>query len=224
MRVAEPGVYTWRVTTRSDRGQRRRRRAAAASPRRRRPSRSRRTRRRWSPAASPASSRAPARPADARTVVRAPGIGLDAAVVPTDRPARPHDPARATSASPAGCAGPPATATRIGTTVIAGHVSDRHDRPGALWGLRPAHRGQAVTVVGGAQDLPLPGDRHRDVRPDPDRCRAGSSTTTGPHRLVLVSCTDRVVYDNGHFHYTKYQVVVAKPWRPSRKSGGPGTS
>ena len=34
-------------------------------------------------------------------------------------------------------------------------------------------------------------------------------STTGPHRLVLISCTGRVVHPNGHFHYTKYLIVTA---------------
>lgn len=35
--------------------------------------------------------------------------------------------------------------------------------------------------------------------------------TTGAHRLVLISCSDRIVYRDGRFHYTKSRVVVAKP-------------
>jgi hypothetical protein len=38
-------------------------------------------------------------------------------------------------------------------------------------------------------------------------------TTTGRHRLMLVSCTNRVVYPNGHFHYTRYLVVIAREIR-----------
>ncbi len=37
--------------------------------------------------------------------------------------------------------------------------------------------------------------------------------TAGRHRLVLVSCTDRVVYPNGHFHYTRYVAVLARQVR-----------
>jgi len=98
---------------------------------------------------------------------------------------------------------------RIGTTVVAGHVSDRHDRPGALYRLSTAHRRQVVAVNRAGVD-------HRfrvtetatfeRTRPLPQRY----FTTTGPHRLVLISCTGRVVHPDGHFHYTKYQVVVAR--------------
>jgi len=103
---------------------------------------------------------------------------------------------------------------RIGTTVIGGHVSDRHDRPGALVALSRARAGQRVTVVRGGvrhvyrivstatflrgQALP-----QRDV------------TTTGRPRLVLVSCTDEVVRPDGHFHYQRFVVVVAREVRGS---------
>ena len=98
---------------------------------------------------------------------------------------------------------------KIGIAVIAGHVSDRHDRPGAMYRLDQAQRGQLVTVTrqGTTYRYKVTGtatsDRDR-------RLPQKYFTTTGPHRLVLISCTGRVVYPNGHFHYTKYQVVVAK--------------
>jgi sortase (surface protein transpeptidase) len=41
-------------------------------------------------------------------------------------------------------------------------------------------------------------------------------TTTGRHRLVLISCTHRVTRADGHFHYTRYQVVVAHVTKPIR--------
>ncbi|MBD3927248.1 hypothetical protein IEZ26_21680 [Nocardioides cavernae] len=98
----------------------------------------------------------------------------------------------------------------IGTAVIGGHVSDRHDRPGAMFNLSRARAGQRITVT-------QAGSRHRfkvlekttlDRRRElPDRFFA----TTGRHRLVLISCTDRVVTAGGHFRYTKYVVVVAEP-------------
>jgi hypothetical protein len=47
-------------------------------------------------------------------------------------------------------------------------------------------------------------DRRRKI---PDRY----FTTTGRHRLVLISCTDRVVYPSGRFHYARYLAVVAQP-------------
>jgi hypothetical protein len=98
---------------------------------------------------------------------------------------------------------------KIGTTVIAGHVSDRHDRPGALYRLDRAHRGQLVTITRGGTAY-----RYRVTGKATfgrgTRLPHRYFTTTGPRRLVVISCTGRVVYPNGHFHYTKYQVVVAK--------------
>ena len=97
---------------------------------------------------------------------------------------------------------------KIGTTVIAGHVSDRHDNPGALYRLSRAHSGQQIAVAGGGTPRQFKVvskttfDRRHKL---PQRYFA----TTGRHRLVLISCTNRVVYHNRHFHYTRYIVVVA---------------
>jgi len=97
----------------------------------------------------------------------------------------------------------------IGTTVVAGHVSDRRDRPGAMERLSDARRGQIVVVTVGSLTY-----RYRVLRtatyPRGHRLPKKYFATTGPHRLVLVSCTDRVVHADGRFHYTRYQVVVAK--------------
>ena len=99
---------------------------------------------------------------------------------------------------------------KIGKTVVGGHVSDRHDSPGAMFHLNRAQLGQRITVTRAgklfrfevAHKATL--DRRRNL---PHRFFA----TTGPHRLVLISCTDKVVFPNGHFHYTRYMLVVAKP-------------
>jgi sortase (surface protein transpeptidase) len=99
----------------------------------------------------------------------------------------------------------------IGNTVIAGHVSDNHDRPGALWKLRNAKKGQVVTVrdaQGKRHKYRITGrSTHLRSKSLPKRIFA----TTGAHRLVLVTCTARVTYPNGSFHYTRNLVVVAKP-------------
>ena len=109
-------------------------------------------------------------------------------------------------AGPAGLA----AAERLRELGYAVTVYDRHDRPGAMFKLSRAHPGQQITVT-------QAGERHRfnvvekttlDRRRQlPDRF----FTTTGRHRLVLISCTDRVVTAGGHFHYTKYVVIVARP-------------
>jgi len=97
----------------------------------------------------------------------------------------------------------------IGTTVIGGHVSDWHDSPGALYHLDRARVGQTITVTRG-------GARHRfevvetKTYDRERRLPQRHFTTTGRHRLVLISCTDRVVYPNGRFHYTRYIVVTAR--------------
>lgn len=98
---------------------------------------------------------------------------------------------------------------KIGTTVIGGHVSDRFDRPGAMRGLRRAKPGQSVTVRSAGKTYRYEVIENRGY----DRTRklpARFFRTTGAPRLVLISCSDRIVYRNGRFHYTKSRVVVAK--------------
>lgn len=100
---------------------------------------------------------------------------------------------------------------KIGVTVIGGHVSDRHDRPGALVHLSRAHAGQRITVTqsGTRYRFKVVSTKSFDRR---HRLPHRYFATTGRHRVVLISCTDRVLYPNGHFHYTRYVVVVARQW------------
>jgi len=98
----------------------------------------------------------------------------------------------------------------IGTTVIAGHVSDRHDRPGAFWKLTKIRKGKVVTVWQGGKKL-----RYRVTAVErfsrkaklPDRF----FSTTGAHQLVLISCADKVTTSGGGFHYRQNVVVTAVP-------------
>lgn len=103
----------------------------------------------------------------------------------------------------------------IGTTVIAGHVSDWHDRPGAMRRLSQARRGQVVDLVSGKGRNRFSVVQKASLSRN-ERLPRRFFRTTGPHRLVLISCTDRVVHPNGRFHYTRYQVVVAKHVAPRR--------
>ena len=99
-------------------------------------------------------------------------------------------------------------ADKIGTTVIAGHVSDRHDNPGAMFHLSRAHAGQHITIRHAGKSYRFTVVDTATFDRD-HRLPHRYFTTTGRHRLVLISCTHRVTYPNGHFHYTRYQVVVA---------------
>ncbi len=213
VRINEPGVYTWRVTTRATAAN-----TAATS--------------RCGLASETTTVAKPSYPVPAvnggfsgvlpglgaerraSTVVRGPGFGLDATVIPTTI-------ARGEMRLPADVdvtswlrksAGYGDT---IGTAIIAGHVSDRSDRPGAMWGLRRAQRGQVVAVTSAGKSY-----RYRvtgtSTYPRTRKLPHRFFQTTGAHRLVLISCTNRVRYANGRFHYTKYQVVVAEPVRRKR--------
>ncbi len=71
---------------------------------------------------------------------------------------------------------------------------------GPRWPADHGHAGRDV--------VPVQGRQQGNLRPPPQLPHR-YFVTTGGHRLVLISCTDRVVYHNGHFHYTRYIVVVA---------------
>jgi len=98
----------------------------------------------------------------------------------------------------------------IGASVLAGHVSDPRDRPGALAGLGRLEVGAAIDWVDA-------GDRvHRfrvtGLRIFPRRTGlpARLFTTDGPHVLHLVTCADRQESGDGGFHYSSNLVVVAR--------------
>lgn len=99
----------------------------------------------------------------------------------------------------------------VGTTLLAGHVSDARDRAGAFHGLRRARVGDRVTTTdtSGARRhwrVVQVGsfDRHRLPR---SLFQQGIA-----RRLVLVTCTDRVTRPGGGFHYRRNLVVQAVPW------------
>jgi hypothetical protein len=108
-------------------------------------------------------------------------------------------------------AGSAAPGEVVGSTVIAGHVSDRRDRPGVFGKLRRARVGQVVAVR--ASDGTVQRYRIVSVRSQPrSRGISGAAvSTTGAHRLTLVTCTGKVTYRNGRFHYTRNLVVTAVP-------------
>lgn len=96
----------------------------------------------------------------------------------------------------------------IGTTVVAGHVSDRSDHPGVFWRLRGATKGQVITLDGHRFRVRSVSSYQRSAR-----LPRSLFATTGAHRLVLISCTGRVSLPGGHFHYARNLVVVATPIR-----------
>jgi len=148
-----------------------------------------------------------ARRAPAPATIRMPAIGLRAPVMPE----RVID-GRMTLPANVGHVGwlrkSAGIGDKIGTSVIAGHVSDRHDNPGAMFDLSRAKAGQQITVTraGTPYKFKVVSKATFDRR---HRLPHRYFVTTGRHRLVLISCTKKVVYPNGHFHYTRYVVVVA---------------
>ncbi len=100
----------------------------------------------------------------------------------------------------------------VGTTVVAGHVSDYHDRPGALYRMKTIRIGQVISYRAGGEV-----HRYRVVSKQTYlRSRALPDSLfrlDGANRLVVVTCTDKVTRPDGHFHYRRNLVVVAQPIR-----------
>lgn len=97
----------------------------------------------------------------------------------------------------------------VGTTVLVGHVSDDHDRPGAFHRLWGARRGQTVVTVGGGVRTRW---RITRVTMTAKRELPRSLFRQGlARRLVLVTCGNEVHYADGGFHYLSNLVVEAVP-------------
>ncbi|MCD4527129.1 class F sortase [Nocardioides sp. cx-173] len=98
----------------------------------------------------------------------------------------------------------------LGSSVVSGHVSDRHDRPGALWRLRLAQVGDVVrwTEPGGeVRRFVVRSVRRYDRR----RGVPGQVfRVDGPHLLHLVTCANRRDLGGGAFHYADNLVVTAQ--------------
>lgn len=101
-------------------------------------------------------------------------------------------------------------AALVGTTVIAGHVSDNRDRPGAFHGLRRLRIGEQLRTVDSSGSV----RRWRVVQVRTfDRRKLPRSLFAQrvQRKLTLITCTDRVATAGG-FHYRKNLVVEAEPW------------
>jgi hypothetical protein len=97
----------------------------------------------------------------------------------------------------------------VGHTVLVGHVSDNRDRPGVLARISRLRPGAAIRVwIGG---------RVHRFRMLQVRSYAKSGlprsvfSQAGPQRLVLITCSHKVTYPDGRFHYEKNLVVTARP-------------
>lgn len=97
----------------------------------------------------------------------------------------------------------------IGATVIAGHVSDRQDRPGALFRLKSIQRGDIITITKGGQTFRFEVTGLRSYSRN-QQLPSNLFTTAGPHVLHLITCTGRASTASGRFHYTKNLVVTAR--------------
>ncbi len=102
----------------------------------------------------------------------------------------------------------------FGSTVIAGHVDSDTYGIGFFARLRRIKVGDTVTLRGDSHRLKY---RVTSVKKVDKRALATKSQAfqqTGPHRLVLITCTGNFHRDRGG--YDSNLVVVAKPVEPAR--------
>lgn len=147
-------------------------------------------------------------PRGATASVSAPSVGLSSALLPVAFHGRTlTPPAPAVGGWWAGGARLDAL---VGTTVLAGHVSDDHDRKQPFSRLRRVAVGATITTrtAGGATT------KWRVTRVSSyDRQNLPRSLFTQhlARTLVLITCTDKITYPNGAFHYRRNLVVTAVP-------------
>ena len=98
----------------------------------------------------------------------------------------------------------------VGTTVVVGHVSDQHDRPGEFHRLDGVRVGDVVVTT----DRAGVSRRWRitRVRLTPKRVLPAAVFRQGlTRRLVLITCGNEVRRPDGGFHYLSNLVVEAVP-------------
>ncbi|MFL6174916.1 MAG: class F sortase [Marmoricola sp.] len=97
----------------------------------------------------------------------------------------------------------------VGSSVLAGHVSDEHDRPGALNRLGRIKVGAAIVWTGPTGKRVLFRVVRTRLYPRSRGLPATMFASAGPRELNLVTCAARVTTSNGGFHYTSNLVVTA---------------
>lgn len=96
----------------------------------------------------------------------------------------------------------------IGSMVIAGHVSNDHDAPGALYRLKNADTGDRVSITKGDKTLVYTITTMR-YYPRSGSLPAAIFDNTGKSQVVLVTCGHKQTYSDGSFHYKDNLVVTA---------------
>lgn len=96
-----------------------------------------------------------------------------------------------------------------GSTVLAGHVDSREQGLGVFASLLHAAVGDEVELVGQGYAARYRVTEVQDVRKESLASSGTALDQTGPHRLVLITCTGD--FDPVARHYDQNRVVVATP-------------
>ena len=98
----------------------------------------------------------------------------------------------------------------FGSTVIAGHVDSATDGIGFFARLRRIKVGDTITLRADSHRLKYRVTSVKKVDKKALATKSQAFQQTGPHRLVLITCTGNFHRDRGG--YDSNLVVVAKPW------------
>lgn len=97
----------------------------------------------------------------------------------------------------------------VGNIIVAGHVASNSGDPGAFSNLRTLKVGDKVKITSGGKTTSwqvtgsFTQSREKTLP-------ASMFTTDGPVQLRLVTCTNKITYPNGSYHYRDNLVVTAE--------------
>lgn len=142
------------------------------------------------------------------TAVSIPAVGLDAGLSPIRFQGSVFNPPA--DINRGGIWGAKLGATKPSTTVLIGHVSDPHDRPGAFKRIWDAQRGMTGTTRDAKGRIRT--WKVAKIWQTPKESLPRSVFLPGKKRVLrLITCYDRITYSSGRFHYRSNLVVEMTP-------------
>lgn len=159
------------------------------------------------PATAPASERTPAAAAGSGFTVQVPSLNIDAAAAPVG--------------SSGGTMTIPTDVSKlgwyksssqvqdmVGSIIVAGHVATNSGKPGAFSELRKVSVGDKIKTVQGSEVITWVVTSQATYSRD-KALPSALFDHKGPVELRLVTCTNKITYPDGSFHYRDNLVVSA---------------
>ncbi|MFS3130627.1 class F sortase [Nocardioides sp. Bht2] len=99
--------------------------------------------------------------------------------------------------------------SKEGSSIIAGHVSDTSDSPGALYELTKVKKGDRIVWRQGGKKKVFKVTK-KTLTPRTGQLPERIWRLAGPRTINLVSCAKKVTSEGGFFHYTHNITITAK--------------